>query len=64
VLGAKGVGEAGVTGGVAAIMNAIVHALRSAGIDEFQMPATSDRIWRALHGGKPSMAKYAGAQTQ
>ena len=62
VLGAKGVGEAGVTGGVAAIMNAIVHALRSAGIDEFQMPATSDRIWRALHGGKPSMAKYAGAQ--
>jgi carbon-monoxide dehydrogenase large subunit len=51
-LGAKGVGEAGVSGSLPAIMNAIADALRQAGVDHFDMPATPDRIWRALRDAR------------
>jgi aerobic carbon-monoxide dehydrogenase large subunit len=47
-LGAKGVGEAGVTGSMPALMNAVVDALRPAGIGHFEMPATPRRLWEAL----------------
>ena len=47
-LGAKGVGEAGVTGSLPALMNAVVDALRSAGVAHFELPATPQRIWQAL----------------
>lgn len=47
-LGAKGVGEAGVTGSMPALMNAVVDALRQAGVRQFEMPATPARVWRAL----------------
>jgi len=47
-LGAKGVGEAGVTGSMPALMNAVVDALRHAGIEHFEMPATPRRLWEAL----------------
>lgn len=50
-LGAKGCGEAGTTGALPAVMNAIVDALhREKGIDHIDMPATSERVWRALNG--------------
>ena len=47
-LGVKGVGEAGTTASLAAVMNAVADA--GANID---MPATPERVWRALsaHGG-------------
>src|SRR5687767_13401561 len=48
-LGAKGVGEAGVTGSMPALMNAIVDALRQAGVEHFEMPASPARVWSALH---------------
>lgn len=51
-LGAKGVGEAGVTGSMPAIMNAIVDALRGAGVTHFDMPATQARVWEALQAAK------------
>ena len=47
-LGAKGVGEAGVTGSLPALMNAVVDALRDAGVERFEMPATPRRLWEAL----------------
>src|SRR2546421_4871810 len=47
-LGAKGVGEAGVTGSLPALMNAVVDALRQAGGTDFEMPATPRRLWEAL----------------
>ena len=47
-LGAKGVGEAGVTGSLPALMNAVVDALRQAGVASFEMPATPRRLWEAL----------------
>ena len=55
-LGAKGVGESGTSGALPAAMNAILDALRPAGVTEFDMPATPDRVWRALQAarGTPS----------
>jgi carbon-monoxide dehydrogenase large subunit len=47
-LGAKGVGEAGVTGSLPALMNAVLDALRAAGVKHFEMPATPQRVWQAL----------------
>ncbi|MBO6783173.1 MAG: xanthine dehydrogenase family protein molybdopterin-binding subunit [Alphaproteobacteria bacterium] len=48
-VGAKGAGEAGTTGALAAGMNAIIDALAARGITEFDMPATPPRVWAALH---------------
>ena len=53
-LGAKGVGEAGTTGALPACMNAVMDALRSAGVTQFDMPATPSRIWQALAAAKGS----------
>jgi carbon-monoxide dehydrogenase large subunit len=47
-LGAKGVGEAGVTGSMPALMNAVVDALHGASVRGFEMPATPRRLWEAL----------------
>jgi aerobic carbon-monoxide dehydrogenase large subunit len=47
-LGAKGVGEAGVTGSMPALMNAVADALRQAGVRHFEMPASPARIWKAI----------------
>jgi carbon-monoxide dehydrogenase large subunit len=47
-LGAKGVGEAGVTGSLPALMNAVLDALRGAGVAHFEMPASPRRVWEAL----------------
>jgi carbon-monoxide dehydrogenase large subunit len=47
-LGVKGAGECGTVGGLAAIMNAINDALAPLGIRNLQMPATPERVWRAI----------------
>ncbi len=47
-LGVKGGGEGGTTGALAVVMGAIVDALKVYGITEFQMPATPERVWRAI----------------
>ncbi|MGH8669147.1 MAG: xanthine dehydrogenase family protein molybdopterin-binding subunit [Burkholderiales bacterium] len=62
-LGAKGVGEAGVTGSLPALMNAVADALRQAGVRHFEMPATPLRVWQALQGvqaGLLQRPKHAG----
>lgn len=51
-LGAKGVGEAGVSGSLPALMNAVLDALRQGGVAHFDMPATPDRIWRVLRDAR------------
>jgi aerobic carbon-monoxide dehydrogenase large subunit len=48
-LGVKGAGEAGCVGALPAVMNAIVDAL---GIRHFDMPATPERVWRAINSKK------------
>ena len=52
LLGAKGAGEAGTTGAAPACMNAVVNALRAAGVDHLDMPATPARIWAAMQGAQ------------
>ena len=47
-LGVKGCSEAGVTGALPAIMNSISDALVSRGAAPIDMPATPERVWRAL----------------
>jgi carbon-monoxide dehydrogenase large subunit len=47
-LGVKGVGEAGTTGALAAIMNAIADAVPAAA--HMDMPATAEKIWAACRG--------------
>ncbi|HEU5320535.1 MAG TPA: molybdopterin cofactor-binding domain-containing protein, partial [Methylomirabilota bacterium] len=47
-LGAKGAGEAGTVGALPAVMNAVLDALAPAGVRHLDMPATSERVWRAL----------------
>jgi carbon-monoxide dehydrogenase large subunit len=47
-LGVKGAGEAGTTGALPTLMNAILDALRPAGVKHLDMPATPARIWSAL----------------
>ena len=38
-------------------MNAVVDALAPLGITDIDMPATSERVWRAMaSGGKPQPA--------
>jgi carbon-monoxide dehydrogenase large subunit len=47
-LGVKGAGEAGSVGAMPAVTNAIVDALSDVGVRHIDMPATPERIWRAL----------------
>lgn len=49
-LGVKGVGEAGIVGALPVVMNAIADALATRGkAIDFDMPATSEKVWRALN---------------
>ena len=47
-LGVKGAGEAAAVGSPPALINAIIDALSVDGITSIDMPATSERVWRAL----------------
>ena len=47
-LGVKGAGEAGTVGALPAVLSAIRDALAPLGIDHFEMPATPERVWRAV----------------
>jgi carbon-monoxide dehydrogenase large subunit len=51
-LGAKGVGEAGVTGSMPCLMNAVLDALRQAGVRRFDMPASPQRVWAAIRAAR------------
>jgi carbon-monoxide dehydrogenase large subunit len=51
-------------------MNAIVDALRPFGVNDVQMPATPERVWRAIHLGDQTSDRaeggtnaYGGAST-
>jgi carbon-monoxide dehydrogenase large subunit len=47
-LGVKGAGEAGCVGALPAVVNAVVDALSEFGVRHIEMPATPERIWRAM----------------
>ncbi len=47
-LGVKGAGEAGCVGALPAVMIAVMNALKPLGVRELDMPATGERVWRAI----------------
>jgi carbon-monoxide dehydrogenase large subunit len=56
-MGVKGVGELGTIGATPAVVNAVMDALARGGradvrqrANALQMPLTSERVWRAIHG--------------
>jgi carbon-monoxide dehydrogenase large subunit len=52
-LGVKGVGETGTIAAAPAVINAVVDALSHLGVTDIQMPATPERVWRAIEETKP-----------
>ncbi len=51
-LGVKGAGEAGAVGSPPAVINAIVDALSDTGVKSIDMPATPEKVWKAIHTAK------------
>ncbi|MDF3350655.1 xanthine dehydrogenase family protein molybdopterin-binding subunit [Sulfitobacter sp. KE34] len=51
-LGVKGCGEAGAIGSPPAVVNAVLHAMRSGGKDigHIDMPVSPARVWEAMNG--------------
>ncbi len=48
VLGVKGAGEGGTVGAPGAVVHAILDALTPLGVTHIDMPATPERVWRAI----------------
>ena len=51
-LGVKGCGEAGCAGALPSVINALVDALAEYGIRHIDMPATPERVWRAIRDAR------------
>ena len=47
-LGVKGVGEGGTVAATPTVMNAILDALAPLGVTDVAMPASAERVWRAI----------------
>jgi carbon-monoxide dehydrogenase large subunit len=62
-LGTKGVGEAGTIASTPAVVNAVVDAVRSFGVNDIVMPCTPQRVWKAIHSndGKREATETADA---
>jgi carbon-monoxide dehydrogenase large subunit len=66
-LGVKGIGEAGTIGATPAVQNAVVDALAHLGVRHIDMPASPQRVWRALQaaggaGGSSPRASTARSE--
>ncbi|PYN61400.1 MAG: carbon monoxide dehydrogenase [Candidatus Rokuibacteriota bacterium] len=51
-LGVKGAGEGGTVGAPGAVINAILDALAPLGVTHIDMPATPERVWRAIQDAR------------
>src|SRR6266852_431343 len=51
-LGIKGVGEGGTVAATPSVMNAILDALAGLGVSDVPMPATPERVWRAIRAAE------------
>ncbi len=47
-LGAKGIGESGTIGSTPAVQSAVVDAVSHLGVRHIDMPATAEKVWRAI----------------
>jgi aerobic carbon-monoxide dehydrogenase large subunit len=63
-LGVKGAGESGTVGALSSVMNAVNDALAQIGAPYVQMPATSEKVWRAMRAaGRPPLGLGRPAAT-
>jgi aerobic carbon-monoxide dehydrogenase large subunit len=56
-LGVRSGGEGGTTPALAAVINAIVDALAEFGVRHIEMPATPERVWRAIRAAQAGRAQ-------
>ena len=61
-LGVKGVGEVGSIGCPPAVINAVIDALAPLGVTDISMPATPEKVWRAIQAAKAASAAAANAE--
>jgi carbon-monoxide dehydrogenase large subunit len=52
-LGVKGAGQAGAIAAPQTVISAILDALAPLGVTHIDMPATPERVWRAIQGARP-----------
>ena len=57
-LGVRGGGEGGTTPALAVVVNAIVDALSELGVEHVELPATPERVWRAIRDARPRAALH------
>ena len=55
-LGSKGIGEAATIGSTPAVANAVIDALEPWGVTHLDVPATPEKVWRAIQDGTLSAA--------
>jgi carbon-monoxide dehydrogenase large subunit len=55
-MGVKGIGEAGTIAAPPAVVNAVLDALSYLGVTDIEMPATPERVWRAIRQAKGGAA--------
>ena len=53
-LGAKGIGESGTIGSTPAVQSAVVDAVAHLGVRHIDMPATAEKVWRAIAAAQES----------
>jgi carbon-monoxide dehydrogenase large subunit len=58
-LGVKGAGESGTVGALPAVMNAVNDALARIGAPYVGMPATPEKVWRAIAQARRSGGRIA-----
>jgi len=51
-IGVKGVGECGAIGVPPAVINAVIDALTPLGVTDISMPATPEKVWRAIQAAQ------------
>ena len=51
-LGVRSGGEGGTTPALAVVINAVVHACAELGVKHIEMPATPERVWRAIRAAR------------
>jgi len=63
-LGLRGGGEGGTTPALGAVVNAIVDALAELGVEHLEMPATSERVWRAIQDARAAAPSRSEASAR
>jgi len=56
-LGIRAGGEGGTTPALAAVANAVADALAHLGVEHIELPATPERVWRAIRVARESVAR-------